>query len=157
MAEFVDPGSGSTVRGTVLDISRVGMRIRTGGQVRLREFDNLRFYVWVNGKLLKLSGSVRRASSEGYLGIEFNVEGEKLKTRIGNTVEQAAHRNLDFKLKREVFDDLHPRETGTVRSVAREYMRGGSTIHDGITAAKSSQQSVGSRWTGRRVASHFDH
>ena len=156
-AEFVDPGSGVTVRGTVLDISKVGMRIRTGDQVRLRETANLRFYVWVNGSLLKLSGSVRRQTSEGHLGIEFHVEGDKLKSKIGRTVSEAAHRNLDFTLKREVFEELRTSDSPTVRSVARSNMRAGSTIHDGLDAARSSQSSAGGRWIGRRVASHFDY
>ena len=154
-AEFVDPGTGVTVRGTVMDISQVGMRLRTGGHVRIHEKENLRFYVWVNGSLLKLNGSVRRHTHEGHLGIEFHIDGEKLKSRVGQTVSQAAHRNLDFETRKEEFEDLAPRDQGTVRAAAQAYMRGGSTIHDGLAAAKAGHASVGGRWIGRRVASHF--
>ncbi len=153
-AEFVDPGTGLTVRGTVLDISKTGMRVRTG-PVRLRETENLRFYVWVNGSLLKLSGSIARQTLEGHLGVEFKIAGDSLKDRVDHTVKEAAHRNLRMEVRTTYVEDLPAPQSPTRRTVARSFMRGGSSIHESMAAAKSLEQSVAKKWIDRRIATHL--
>ncbi|MBM3270472.1 MAG: PilZ domain-containing protein [Candidatus Sericytochromatia bacterium] len=155
-AEFVDPGTGLTVRGTVLDISQCGMRVRTMGPVRLRETENLRFYVWVNGSLLKLSGSIARQTLEGHLGVEFKIAGDSLKDRVQHTVREAAHRNLKMELRSTFVEDIPQPEEPTRRTVARSYMRGGAGIHESYAAAKALEQSVARKWIDRRIASHLN-
>jgi hypothetical protein len=155
-AEFVDPGTGRTISGTVTDISQVGMRMRSGGKLRLRQKNNLRFYVWINGTLLKLSGSVVRQSTEGFLGIDFNIGGEILKERLDQTVREAAHRNLRLELRKRIVHEVTPPGQPTVRSISREFMRAGLTLHESLVAAKALQQSVSQKWILRRVATHLD-
>jgi len=155
-AEFVDPATGFTVRGTVRDISQVGMRVHTMGPVRLREPDDLKFYLWINGSLLKLSGSVVRQGLDGNLGVEFKAAGESLRDRLAHHVSEAAHRNLKLEMRSRFIDDVPLPPQPTVRTVARMFMRGHNTIHDGMSAAKSLQQSIGKKWIDRRVATHLN-
>jgi hypothetical protein len=131
------------------------MRVRTG-PVRLRETENLRFYVWVNGSLLKLSGSVARHTLEGHLGIEFKISGDSLKDRVQHTVREAAHRNLKVEFRTRVYEEIKPVEGHTRRSIARSFMRGGSGIHESLEAAKAMEQSVGKKWIDRRIATHLN-
>ncbi len=154
-AEFVDPGSGRTIKGTVLDISQVGMRIKTLGATRLADPDHLRFYVFINGSMLKLSGAVVRQSADGYMGIEFRKQGESLQERVTQHVSDAASRNTKIEFRKRVYQDAAPPEAPTMRTVAQSYMRSGHTIHEGMAAARATQQSGSRKWLDRRIATHM--
>lgn len=154
-AEFVDPGNGLTIKGTVLDISKSGMRVKTGGPTRLADPDHLRFYVFINGSMLKLSGAVVRQSPDGYLGVEFKSHGELLQDRLAQHVSDAARRNTKIEFRKRVVQEVATPEHPTRRSVARDYMRSGHTIHEGMAAARAVQQSGTRKWLDRRIATHL--
>lgn len=155
-AEFVDPGTGLTIKATVLDISRGGMRLKTLGPARLAETERLRFYLFINGNMLKIHGDVVRQTPDGYLGIEFKSRGETLRNRLDEHVSDAARRNTRIEFRKRVYPDLTPPEQPTVRALARSIMRGGGhTIHEGMAAAKAVQQPGTRKWLDRRVATHL--
>lgn len=154
--EFVDPGTGLTIKGTVLDISRGGMRVKTVGPARIADTERLRFYLFINGSMLKIHGAVVRQSTDGYLGVEFKSRGDTMQDRLDRHVSDAAHRNTRIEFRTRVYEDLTPSEQPNMRAVARSIMRGGGhTIHEGMAAAKSVQQSGTRKWLDRRVATHL--
>lgn len=155
LVEFYDPGSGQNLKGTVLDISKSGMRVKTMGAVHLHDPENLKFFLWINGSMLKVSGAVVRRPGQDQLGISFRTRSELIKDRLADHVEDAASKNTRIDMVKQTYEIPTQRDKPTASDHAKGYMRSGMTMHDGLANAKAEQRFGSGKWISRRIASHY--
>lgn len=155
--EFSERDSHYQFQGVVTDISRTGMRIRTVGQIRLHNDDELRFWVYAGGSMIRVKGHVVRRPSTEEIAIAFDATNTPTQTKVEDVVEETAVKNLRFETVVRRYDSALPRDRGSLSAQAHELSRQhGMTFHDGVAAAKRDKSSVGLRWLSRRRNSHFD-
>ena len=154
--EFSETESNHLIEGVVTDISRTGMRIRTVGQVRLCSSDNLRFWVYAGGGMIRVKGHVVRRPSNEEIAIAFDAAGKPAEDKVHEVVEDTAVKNLRFEKVVHRYPEIGQRDKGGL-SEAREMGRNlHMTLHDSVAMIKRHQTSAVDRWVDRRGTTHLD-
>ena len=154
--EFAESESNHLIEGVVTNISRTGMRIRTVGQVRLWGSDNLRFWVYAGGGMIRVKGHVVRRPSNEEIAIAFDAPGKPADDKVHEVVEDTAVKNIRFEKVVHRYPELGQREKSGL-SEAREVGRHlHLTLHDSVAMIKRHQSSGIDRWLDRRATTHLD-
>ncbi len=154
--EFAESESNHLIEGVVTDISRTGMRIRTVGQVRLWNSDNLRFWVYAGGGMIRVKGHVVRRPSNEEIAIAFDAPGQPAAEKVEEVVDDTAVKSLRFEKVVHQYPEMDPRDKGGL-SEARQMGRNlHMTFHDSVATIKRHQSSGVDRWLDRRATTHLD-
>lgn len=153
--EWADAQSGLTNRGVCTDLSQSGMCITTVGRVRLSQVDDLRFFLWADGSLLKVPGRIVRQKRGVEFGIEFLFEGKTLRDRIGRQLETEADRERRFEVRQKEVDIFLRSEGKSLHDQAIAQLKTGQTLHEGLTSVRDTYIGLHRKWLDKRITTHL--